>query len=499
MQTRIRILHLLVFAGCFLLAAPCARATTYYVATTGSDSNPGTQAQPFKTISKGIATAASGDTLLVADGTYNEHDLDFGTKNLVLQSQSNHPAACILDCQQLGAGILIQGGQTATISGLTIQNGLTPNNHTAGGVYVSFSNASVTNCLFTGNGFGFSNGLGADALYVDGSNVTVTGCTFSANGNISRGVDSVVFVGNSGNAALSDCTFANNASTPLAQGGAPGSVCTVTRCSFTGNSGLYAGAIDEDLGGGTLTATACIFQGNSSVMFGAVVCEGGTVTLRSSLFLGTDHNVVAEALQVGTISVINCTIAGHWAALQAQVGGHLTVANSIIWGDDPQNAGIFVLNGGTGTATNSDIIGGFAGTGNINTDPLFVNPAGGNFHLQPTSPCINTGSAAAPNLPAADLDGVPRILGSAPDMGAYEFWTSAYGAWFVDKTLGSDTTGTGSPFAPFKTVTKAITIASNGHKVYIKQGNYGSDKPRITKALHLFNWGNTGLARIGAP
>jgi len=46
-------------------------------------------------------------------------------------------------------------------------------------------------------------------------------------------------------------------------------------------------------------------------------------------------------------------------------------------------------------------------------------------------------------------------------------------------------------------------IAANGHRLYIKAGNYGIDKlptlPRMTKALRLFNWLNTGLSRIGQP
>ena len=56
-----------------------------------------------------------------------------------------------------------------------------------------------------------------------------------------------------------------------------------------------------------------------------------------------------------------------------------------------------------------------------NVDPLFVHAANGDFHLQSGSPVINQGSNAAPNLPATDKDGLPRILYGIVDMGAYEY------------------------------------------------------------------------------
>jgi len=48
-----------------------ASAAEYYVSPTGSDSNPGTQASPFATLTKGNSTAAAGDTIWVRGGTYN--------------------------------------------------------------------------------------------------------------------------------------------------------------------------------------------------------------------------------------------------------------------------------------------------------------------------------------------------------------------------------------------------------------------------------------------
>ena len=65
--------HSLLFwlvAGLGLFAAKNGFATEYYVAPTGSDSNPGTQASPWGTVQKAADTAAAGDTVWLRGGTY---------------------------------------------------------------------------------------------------------------------------------------------------------------------------------------------------------------------------------------------------------------------------------------------------------------------------------------------------------------------------------------------------------------------------------------------
>lgn len=67
-------LRLSVKACALSLVAMCASsgfAATYYVATTGSDSNAGTLAAPFKSITKAQSVASSGDTVSIRGGTYS--------------------------------------------------------------------------------------------------------------------------------------------------------------------------------------------------------------------------------------------------------------------------------------------------------------------------------------------------------------------------------------------------------------------------------------------
>jgi len=89
-------------------------------------------------------------------------------------------------------------------------------------------------------------------------------------------------------------------------------------------------------------------------------------------------------------------------------GGSFTLVNCILWGNSsPQ---IFAPSGSL-QVTYSDIQGGWTGIGNIDTDPLFVNPDSGDFHLKSAmgsyhngqwlpdplhSPCIDTGDPSSP-------------------------------------------------------------------------------------------------------
>jgi len=54
-----------------------------------------------------------------------------------------------------------------------------------------------------------------------------------------------------------------------------------------------------------------------------------------------------------------------------------------------------------------------------NEDPLFIDPENGDFHLDPNSPAIDSGTSD--KAPAFDYEGNSRPQGKGYDMGVYEY------------------------------------------------------------------------------
>jgi hypothetical protein len=129
--------------------------------------------------------------------------------------------------------------------------------------------------------------------------------------------------------------------------------------------------------------------------------------------------------------LINNTISGNVANSGGGIytdSGNNTIANSIIWG----NSSGIVNDGSTLTVTYSIVqqdMGVFPGANNLNIDPQFISPqlpglsTGGNYRLKSTSPAINVGNNAAPNIFDPDLDGNARIVNGTIDLGAYEYFS----------------------------------------------------------------------------
>jgi len=180
----------------------------------------------------------------------------------------------------------------------------------------------------------------------------------------------------------------------------------ITNCAITGNSAASGGGIDiNNTVDSTLAIANCMITDNfadgSIRGFGS---GGGIFLLR------------------GNAIITNCTVANNSAV--STVGGitcyrnNPTITNSIIWGNSaPSTTNL----SGQPVVSYSNIQGGFSGTGNIDTDPLFADLGSGDFHLSDSSPCIDAGDPAHHPAPGeTDIDGQPRLFGGRVDMGADE-------------------------------------------------------------------------------
>ncbi|MDP6275611.1 MAG: right-handed parallel beta-helix repeat-containing protein, partial [Candidatus Marinimicrobia bacterium] len=117
----------------------------------------------------------------------------------------------------------------------------------------------------------------------------------------------------------------------------------------------------------------------------------------------TDSNYGGVTINNTAIAYIfQSTIYGNATGIYDNSTGTVSAVNSIIWNNTAATYG-------TPTITYSDVEGGYTGTGNINSNPVFVDSLNGDFNLQITSPCIDTGD------PTSDYDSDSTIA----DMGAF--------------------------------------------------------------------------------
>jgi spore coat protein CotH len=97
-------------------------------------------------------------------------------------------------------------------------------------------------------------------------------------------------------------------------------------------------------------------------------------------------------------------------------GGQARVVNTIIWDNKyPVRLDLQATPPATATIIHSDVQGGWDGEGNLNVAPGFMGAE--DFHLRFDSPLVDAGRDEGITT---DLDGHPRPLWGAPDMGAYE-------------------------------------------------------------------------------
>lgn len=84
-----------------LLPSVATYAATYYVATTGNNSSPGTSSQPWRTVAYAVDRMVAGDTTYVKGGVYNEGLIRFkisGTQSAPIKLLNAPGAFPVIDC-----------------------------------------------------------------------------------------------------------------------------------------------------------------------------------------------------------------------------------------------------------------------------------------------------------------------------------------------------------------------------------------------------------------
>jgi hypothetical protein len=230
---------------------------------------------------------------------------------------------------------------------------------------------------------------------------------------------------------------------------------SVVNCTFIGNAAHSGGGLYTNIAS-TPALTNCAFIGNSAVYSG-----GGMFNFYSNpsvvngLFTGNVADFGAGIYdRNATLELTNCTLHGNSATSDGggvyNVTTNLTLNNSVLWGNTDiggadESAQIY---GATVLVDHCCVqgwTGGLGGTGNIGSNPQFVDADGpdgligtedDNLHVIGSSPCIDSGNSTLLPPDGADLDndgdtdetipfdleGNQRVVnGTAVDMGVYEF------------------------------------------------------------------------------
>ena len=229
--------------------------------------------------------------------------------------------------------------------------------------------------------------------------------------------------GNGAEATISKCIVRDNECTH-AGGGIHACDGIISNCFIYNNTAL-SGA----LGGCGATITNCVIYDNTGDYVGGLNnCDGDIVNCTVVGNTGDDHGGFTGC--DGTIT--NCTV---WANNPDQL------YNSV----DPNYSCIEDWTGG--------------GTGNINSDPEFVDPNNDDYHLSYNSPCINTGDPAGDYSGQTDIDGEPRVQAGRVDMGADET-----GTIYVDEYAIGNNDGTSWSNA-FTYLQDALDVANSGNEI----------------------------------
>ena len=422
----------------------------------------------FQKVQAGVNAAKSGDEVWVAAATYYENVtvsravalyggfsgnetqriqrdwkanvsvLDANLTGTIIKVSAPAAEDVVIDGFTLSNGSAVYSGLNLVSGNTTVANN-TISGHLGLGAYVGAgATAAFTGDTFNGNSTGAIDAYGATTVTAttisnNGANaVHAQGCKITLTDSVITGNKTGISVA-AGTLILTDCTVSANVSegVRIKDGSA-----TLERNVITGNSGygisssgtaalsaawntISRNGYGISVNGGTATVSGSTISENQS---SGVIISGGTTALLNDSIAGNGNSGV-YAYQ-GVVNLIGSTVCANSGDGVDRV---TSVLNSIIafnggWGVYPEL-------GATSTFRNNDVYGNMktdyynnAGPptdqNNISIDPK-LSSIYHDIHLQPGSPCIDSGDDSAV-IGTTDLYGKVRITGAHVDIGADE-------------------------------------------------------------------------------
>jgi parallel beta-helix repeat protein len=398
----------LLFVGFSLWGDAAQAANTYYVATSGKDTNSCAQARTSSaaklTISDAVGCLTAGDTLYVRAGNYDEtliYAVPSGSSWSNKVRIAAYPGETVWMRPTDGVltsvlwfgrsqqyiefdGINLDASKLKDSNIVTISNG-DPNNYAH---HIRIQNAELigaqsvhpdakTQGILTGGtqgGHEFINltihDVGRNdfehAIYIGESNVLVEGC------NIYNIAGAGVHLYNGYGPTFSNVVVRNN---------------TIHDSLNTGTGQRHVGIVVANGSLGSQVYNNLIYN---------ILANGG-------------YGVGVSVYVADDTGIYNNTVYGNsQGILLSQYAARTVVRNNVAF----RNNGDYE-NSGSGTAASNNLFG---------IDPKFMNASGRDFRLQQGSPAIDTGTTIS--VVNADLTGLQRPQGGASDIGAFE-WSPA--------------------------------------------------------------------------
>jgi parallel beta-helix repeat protein len=378
-----------------------ATGATYYVATTGDDSNPGTQTLPFKTLTKAMGVLASGDTLYIRGGTYKEQTQWPPSGTASAQTLiSNYNGETVTIQPPSGRGVF---GGSDSVTSYIIINGLI------------FDGSNSPSSLFI-DGFGIE-GPGSHHVTIQNGeikNFPGNGMFIAADYNIIRGM------------RVHDNATNNTMGPPhgFYVAGAYNLFedIEIYNHGFYGMqmyNGPYPDHVHDNIVRRVIAhhnalqgITPITPVGNNSA---GIMIDG--INSQAYNNISYSNGLSANANYGGGIQVrSNCT--------------NCRVLNNTVYGN--RNDGIYIarsigvevqnnISTNNGTSNILDQGNGTILSNNLTVNPMFVNTSANDFRVISGSPAIDTGTDLTSQGITTDIIGTSRPEGLAFDIGAYEY------------------------------------------------------------------------------